>query len=417
MPKVGKKGYICALDIGSSKVVCLIAQSVPVEGQIDVLGVGYQQAQGIKKGMITDVETAAQCIQSAVLKAEKEAQLHVSSVIVNVSSSKLVSKIIQSEIEIEDDHPVTSSDVKRLVDQTLKQVDLADQEIVLQVPLYYIVDDQEGIEDPRGLYGKILGVKLHFICLPVSHMKNLETVLNKCRLGIDYKVATPYASALACLTEEERKVGAALIDIGADTTSIALYLNDALSAVATLPLGGNLITKDIAQGLMTSFTEAERLKTLEGAAFSSPRDENETLNIRVVGESQDNAFYPSTKAYLNDIIESRVDEMLETIQMYLSSVSQYHIAAQHVVLTGGASQLEGLREKTASALQAHVQLSRPIHVRGLPSGWNEPAFATSVGLLRYALNKQAKKTIYKKSELKVPHGVFGRIAQWLIQNF
>jgi cell division protein FtsA len=417
MPKVGKKGYICALDIGSDKVVCLIAQSVPVDGQIDVLGVGYQQAQGIKKGMITDVESATQCIQSAVLKAEKEAQLHVSSVIVNVSSSKLVSKIIQSKIEIEDDHLVTSSDIKRLVDQTLKQVDLADQEVILQMPLYYILDDQE-LEDPRGLSGKILGVKLHLLCLPVSHMKNLETVLNKCRLGIDYKVATPYASALACLTEEEKKIGAVLIDIGADTTSIALYLNNILNAIATLPLGGNLITKDIAQGLMTSFSEAERLKTLEGAAFSSPKDENETLNIRVVGESQDNAVYSSTKAYLNDIIESRVEEMLETIQMYLSSVSQYgHIATQHVVLTGGASRLEGLREKTASALQAHVQLSGPVHVRGLPADWNKPAFATSVGLLRYALNKQSKKSIYKKSEIKVPRGIFGRIAQWLIQNF
>jgi len=250
------------------------------------------------------------------------------------------------------------------------------------------------------------------LSFPRNQMKNIETVLGKCRLDIDLRQATAYASALSCLSEDEKQVGATLIDMGAETTSIAVFSNGQLVKALTLPLGGNLITRDIAQSLHTSFEKAELLKTKEGSAFTISKDRIDTLEISVTGDNENLEKYSIKRSYLNEIIESRIDEILETVKNCLDALVLYRAATHRIVLTGGASQLRGLREKATHILTPYIRMGKPESIKGVPDFLKESASA-GIGLLKYAEAKGPQKKI--KTLKKT--GFFGRIIQWLIQNF
>ncbi len=409
------KPYTAVLDIGTSKVCCLIFR-LDVDEKPEVVGMGYAPAKGIKAGAIVDMDQAHACIAAVLAQAEKQADRQIEKVVVNISSTQMKSYHVYKEIEISDGNPISALDVKRLVDSVIADHLSAGYEIIHAFPLGYVVDKEQGVSDPRGLYGYHLGVYMHLIALPESQARNLVAVLDSCHVAIEEKVATPYAAALAILSEEEKEAGVSVIDMGAGTTHIAMFLGGSLMHLGLIPGGGNAITRDIEQGLNTPPADAERLKTLNGAAFVSPRDSIERLIVPVLGE--EGTTIHVARSDLISIIEPRIEEMLTQIGTFLNEEPRLAMAARRIVLTGGGSELQGIKDKTAAMLGVNTRLGKVSFVKGLPTHFDSHAFSTCIGLLKYAMIKHQNNMPVERSTTKVSRkNLLGRMIQWLVQNF
>ena len=416
MSNLIKNGFVTALDIGSTKICCLIAK-VLSDGSFHIIGSGYAQAKGIKNGVIVHLNDATASIQDAIMMAEEKAERRVESVIVNISSTQLKSTFAKAEIEIADNKPVSSNDVRKLIDLALQKAELSDQEIIHQLPLSYDLDGQNDITEPSGLYGKKLSIILHVISVPLSQIRNLTLALERCHVSIDAKVATPYASALAVLSEDEKETGATLIDIGGGNASMAIFSGGFIRYAAALPLGGLLLTKDIAQVLKTPLPDAERVKTLYGSAFLSPQDEKETLSVPLIGETEEGTLTTLPRSYLISIMVPRIEEMLELTNGYLKSQETDDYATRRIVLCGGCSLIPGLREKASAMLEAQVRLGKPLMIKGLPDFMPSTTFSTATGLLRYAANRRIHSEDKRIKPTTSSTNFIKRVTKWLMQNF
>ncbi len=416
MSNLIKNGFVTALDIGSTKICCLIAK-VLSDGSFHIIGSGYAQAKGIKNGVIVHLNDATASIQDAIMMAEEKAERRVESVIVNISSTQLKSTFAKAEIEIADNKPVSSNDVRKLIDLALQKAELSDQEIIHQLPLSYDLDGQNDIIEPSGLYGKKLSIILHVISVPLSQIRNLTLALERCHVSIDAKVATPYASALAVLSEDEKETGATLIDIGGGNASMAIFSGGFIRYAAALPLGGLLLTKDIAQVLKTPLPDAERVKTLYGSAFLSPQDEKETLSVPLIGETEEGTLTTLPRSYLISIMVPRIEEMLELTNGYLKSQETDDYATRRIVLCGGCSLIPGLREKASAMLEAQVRLGKPLMIKGLPDFMPSTTFSTATGLLRYAANRRIHSEDKRIKPTTSSTNFIKRVTKWLMQNF
>lgn len=410
-----KNGYITALDIGSTKVCCLIAK-VLSDGSMHIIGHGYAQSKGIKNGVIIHSADAAASIQDAVMMAEERAERRIENVVVNISSTSLKSTYVEESIELPDNRPIASSDVKKLIEHALNKLNLPEHEIIHQLPISYTLDGEEDILEPTNLYGNHLSVTLHVISVPLSQLRNLAMTLERCHVSIAAKVATPYASSLAVLSEEEKDVGTTVIDMGGGLISVGIYTDGFIKYVAQLPLGALLITRDIAQILKTPLSDAERIKTLYGCAFLSPQDKKESISIPLIGEKEEGTLLTISRADLISIMIPRIEEMLELTGASLGSPDN-GFGDRRIVLTGGASLLQGLREKTASMLESQVRLGKPFFLKGLPDSPPSASFATCIGLLRYAINRRIQTNDKTKITTPPTGGKLRRMIRWLIQNF
>ena len=409
------KSILTLLDVGTSKVCCLVVRfgsdDVP-----EVIGAGYAPSKGIQAGAIIDLDEATDCIREALNQADTQAGRLTTNVIVNISSTQMKAHHIQKEIEINNGRPITTGDVRRLVDGVIASCLAEGEEVIHSFPLGYSVDKEQNIQDPRGLYGNQLGVHMHIISLPETQARNLVAVLDRCHVSIDMKVATPYASALATVTEEEKDVGVTAIDFGAGTTSVAIFLDGGLVHLDLIPQGGQILTKDITRGLNTSFAVAERLKTLYGATFLSPRDEIDRLIVPVLGEEGTNIQVPH--AELISIIIPRIEEIIENIGHIFEKYPYFVVATKHLVLNGGGSMLQGIKEKTTAILGGTVRMGKPQMIRGFPTQYEPYAFSTCIGLLKYAMIREKSLLNEKFTSQPTPKkGFIGKVMQWLIQNF
>ncbi len=415
MVKKKLKSVLTLLDIGTSKICCLVVRfgsdDIP-----EVIGTGYAPAKGIQAGAIIDLDDATECIREALKQADTQAGRLTTNVIVNISSTQLKAHHIQKEIEINDGRPIGTSDVKRLVDGVIASCLAQGDEVIHSFPLSYSVDKEQNVQDPRGLYGNTLGVHMHIITLPETQSRNLVAVLDRCHVSIDMKVATPYASALATVSEEEKDVGVTVVDFGAGMTSIAVFLDGGLVHMELIPQGGQILTKDITRGLNTSFTVAERLKTLHGAAFLSPRDEIDRLIVPILGEEGVNVQIP--QADLISIIIPRVEEIIENVGRVFARYPYFVVATKHLILNGGGSMLQGIKDKTQALLGGTVRIGKPDTIRGLPTQYEPYAFSTCIGLLKYAMIREKSLTNEKFKTQPIPRkGIIGKVTQWLAQNF
>ncbi len=415
MSDLFKNGHVTALDIGTTKICCLIAK-ITSEGNCQIMGCGYSQAKGIKNGSIVDLFQASASIQDAIMMAEEKAERRIESVVVNISSTALKSSYIESSIELPDNRPISTSDIKKLIDQALNQIDLTEHEVIHQLPISYTLDGEEDIQKPINLFGHQLSVILHVISVPITQLKNLSMALEKAHVSIASKVATPYASGLAVLSDEEKEIGTTVLDIGGGLTSIGIFTGGFIRYTAMLPLGGNLITKDIFHILKTSMETSERIKTLNGSAFLSPKDKKETISIHVVGE-EESTLLPIKHSSLISIMIPRIEEMLELTGACLNTQEGCDFATKRIVLTGGTSLLQGLREKATSILDAQVNIGKPFFINGLPDFPPSASFSTCIGLLRYAISQRIPIDVETKIATPSSNGFFKRIIRWLMQNF
>ena len=413
--KTKLKSVVTLLDVGTSKVCCMMVRFAS-DGRPEVLGTGYAPSKGISAGAIVNLDEATQSIRAALEDLEKQTERQVGSVVVNISSTQLQSKHIHKEVDISDGKPITASDVKRLVDGVVSSCLSDGDEVIHAFPLSYTVDKEPGVSDPRGLYGHKLGVHMHVIVLPESQSRNLVAVLDRQHVSIDMKVATPYASALATLTEEEKEIGATVVDFGAGTTSIAIFLEGGLIHLDIIPTGGNIFSKDISRGLGCSFSVAERLKTLHGGVFESSKDGLDRLIVPVLGEENVNIQVP--RSDLISIIVPRLEEILENVGKVFQKYPRFVISTRHIVLNGGGSMLLGIKEKVQTMLGGSARIGKPDIIRGLSTQFEPYTFSTCIGLLKYVMIKE-KSLLNEKfaAQSEQKKGLFGKVVQWLVQNF
>lgn len=405
-----------ALDIGSSKVSCVIAK-ISRDGRINIVGYGYNASKGIKNGVITDIGQATLSVCNALETAEQMANERISKIIVNVSGDKVRSLIKNATIALNKSRPINENDINKVVEKGTNKINVEGCELVHCLPTNYRLNMSEEIKDPRNIFAENLSVDIVLGLVPDMIYRNLSTVIENAHLEIVGKAFSAYASGLACLVDDEKEIGATVIDIGGGTTSIASFRHGHPVYFSSLPVGGNNVTNDIAYGLTTSFAHAERLKTLHGCAFLTRKDSEETLNVYPVGEEDDSSIKQITKAELISIITPRIEEIFELVNKKLEEQGLKDISSHRVVLTGGGSQLSGIREVATMVLDKQVRIGRPKNVSNLPEVLYNPAYSTCIGLLLFALNYTERKPnkIVNKPVGRV--GGLGKIMHWIKQNF
>lgn len=411
----GKPTTIAALDIGSSKISCLIAK-VGKDRKINIIGYGYNASKGLKNGIVVDLNQATLSVCNAVESAEQMANERIDRVIVNVSGEKIKSSIKTSNQTISKNRPVTESDINKVIEKGIAKINVEGCELIHCLPTQYYLDNENGIKDPRNIYGENLAVDILLGTVPEIAYRNLAKVVENSHLEIASSAFSSYASAMACLVEDEKDIGATLIDIGGGTTSIATFKNGFPVYFGALAVGGNNITNDIAYGLTTSFTHAERLKTLHGCAFLTMADKNDLINVYPIGEEDDSSIKQIAKEELISIIAPRVEEIFELVGQKLREQGLENVTSHRVVLTGGSSQLPGIGEVATLILDKQVRLGRPKNIINLPESLHNPAFSTCAGLLLFALNYTEKKPGKIINKPSSNGNEFFKIFSWLKNN-
>lgn len=411
-----RNGLIAALDVGSTKVCCFIAR-VQDDGTPRIIGIGHQVARGMRGGAVVDMEDLETSIRASVDAAEDMAGERIKAVVVNVSGGAPQSDNVKVEVAM-NGHPVNEADIRRMLEHGRAHHETADRELIHAIPVDYTIDGNEGIKDPRGMFGERLGVAIHIISASTGPVRNLQTVVNRCHLDIESRVVSPYASGLACLVDDEKELGVTCIDMGGGTTSIAVFLAGQLVHTGVIPVGGHHVTNDIARGLSTPLSYAERMKTLYGSAIPSPSDDREMLKVPLVGEDEDGASNQVPRSMLIQIIQPRLEETFELVRAHLEQGGFDKMAGRRVVLTGGASQMQGVRDLAGLVLDKQVRLGRPVGFHGLPEATGGPAFSSCGGLIRYALIHTPASQRRGKANAAEPAGSrFGRLGSWLKSNF
>jgi len=404
-----KPGAFGVLDIGSTKVVCIIAR-IEGDGEPRALGFGWQRSQGVKGGNIIDLEEAERAIRAAVGQAEEMADTQLRSVIVNLSCGQPESRH-QNIIWSIGGRAVTELDIRAILNEGRRRSAEDGRETVHGFPLGFTVDATPGANDPRGMICDQPTARLHMVDAAQLSLRNLGACLMRCDLEVEELVSAPFAAGLATLVEDEKQLGCTVIDMGGGTTSMAVFAEGHLLHTAQLPVGGWHVTNDLARLLSTPVAHAERLKTLHGGALGAPDDEREYLPVPMVGEDEDHiARVP--RAMVVNIIRPRLEETFELLKDRLDAAGLGQEMGRRVVLTGGASQLVGARELAARVLDRQVRSGRPHAVRGLPETAAGPAFAAPLGLLAWCAG-EGRPLLDLMPGMDRPSGAFRRFVNWL----
>ena len=421
-----RQRIVTALDIGTSKICCLIAKASPVpdwfEGkgdtlQFEILGFDHTRAEGLKAGMIAHLDSAEACIRAAVDAAERMAGVTVEDVHVSVTCGRLKSENFSASIALPSS-TVREDDVMRLLAGGRQYAGRDKRNVLHTLPLSYRLDDNTGISEPIGMCGERLAVDLHAVTADEVAMRNVMLCVERCYLGVASLVAAPYASALAAITPDEAKLGVACIDFGAGTTTLSVFVDGHFIHADAIALGGNGITTDIARTLSAPIDYAERLKTLHGSAFATPSDEREIITYPAVTGLPQPSLSQITKAQLAVIIRPRIEEILDLMRRRLAASGMPAEASQHLVLTGGGSQLTGLPELAANMFGRPARLGRPRSMSGLPPVAAAPDFASSVGLLlHWARGDERSGARSEQRFLRTGTGYFAKVGEWIMDNF
>ncbi len=422
-----RSGTLTVLDVGSNKVCCMVAKLKPCDDgkllrgrshRIQVIGIGHQKSQGVKSGVVVDLDRAEHAIRLAVDAAERMAGLTVDSLIVNISAGRLRSDSFAATINL-GGHEVNEADIKRVLAVGAKQALRSERDVIHSLPVAFSLDAERGVRDPRGMVGDALGVDMHVVTGDSAPMRNLELAINRSHLSVERMVATPYASGLAALVDDELEMGAACIDMGGGTTTISVFNEGKFIHADAIAIGGNHVTLDLAKGLSTSISAAERLKVMHGSALPGSADDRDLVSVQPIGDESDVA-QQVPRAMMTRIIRARVEETLELLRERINKSGYGGLVGKRVVLTGGASQLAGLPEAARRILGRNVRIGRPLGVAGLPEAAKGPAFSVPVGLLIYpqvaAFESRPAQGMARLS-MTGTGGRLHRMSEWLRDSF
>ena len=373
---------ITALDIGSSKVSALIVTR-DEDGRLRVLGSGQRESRGVKRGYVTDMESSEVAVREAVESAERMSQVTIDDVWASFGAGGLVSDVANVEVEL-GGHQVEQSDIEELLRGGKAAIHSGDRTVLHAHPALYTIDGVEGVKHPIGLHADRLGVDIHVVAADPAPLRNLDFVIRSAHLGVTAIVASPVAAGLACLTAEERELGVALVELGAEVTNVSLHAGGMLVGLRSIPLGAKDITDDIACAFGVQRRDAERLKCFYGSAMTSPRDNHEMIEANLMGAEDGDEPTRITRAQLMTVIRQQVESLTSQIDAALKSLGFTGPVGRQVVLTGGGAELKNIADYMQGVLGRAVRVGRPRSITGLPDAHSGPAFATLVGLAMLA---------------------------------
>jgi len=422
-----RSAIVCALDIGTSKIVCAIARLRPRPPQdvlprrthaIEVLGIGHTQAHGMKAGTVADIAAAEEMVRHAVDGAERAAGVHVDSAVIPVTAGRTGSELFAATVHMKTP-TVGDGDIERVLAAGSHHSVREGRAVLHSLPIGYALDDSRGIRDPRGMVGQRLGVDMHVVSTDAAPARNLALLVERCHIGVEAMVSAPYVSGLAVLAEDEADLGAAVVDLGAGTTTVAVFAEGRFVHVDGFAVGGAHVTMDIARGLTTTIADAERLKTLYGAALSGPSDDRDMISLSTADADPRDPPRVIARAHLVRIIRPRVEEILEIVRDKLLTSPFAADPRGRVILTGGASQMTGLSDLAAQILSRQVRIGRPLGIGGLTEETRGPAFAAAAGLLVYPQFAFLEHCEPRKTRqlMTGTDGYFSRVGRWLRESF
>jgi cell division protein FtsA len=382
MAAASDQPLIAALDIGSSKVSALIVTR-DADGRLRVLGTGQRESRGVKRGYVTDMEASEVAVREAVEIAERISGVTIDDVWASFAAGGLVSDVANVEVEL-GGHQVEQSDINELLAAGKGAIDRNGQVVLHAHPALYTIDGVEGVSHPIGLHADRLGVDIHVVAADPAPLRNIDYVIRSAHLGVKAIVAAPVAAALSCLTVEERELGVALVELGAEVTNVSLHAGGMLVGLRSIPLGAKDVTDDIACAFGVQRREAERMKCRYGSAMTSPRDNHEMIEAAPIGSEDGAEPLRITHAQLITVIRQRTEQITNEIEAALKSLGFSGPVGRQVVLTGGGAELKNIADYMQGVLGRSVRVGRPKAITGLPEAHSGPAFSTLVGLAMLA---------------------------------
>lgn len=423
-----KSATLSVIDVGTNKTVCVIAELEPLpRGEMQrnrthacrVIGVGHQRSLGVKGGVVVDLDAVERSLRHAIDAAERMAKVEVHSAIVNLSGGRLGSSTYAGATPLTG-RPIAPVDIDRAVSAAAVSVAHPQRSLMHALPTAFAVDGASGVQDPTGMVGGKLACELHVVSSDLTAARNLMLAVERCHVEIEAVVATPYASGLSSLIDDEADIGAVVIDMGAGTTTFSVFQHGRLAHVDGVAVGGHHVTMDVARGLSTRVSDAERIKTLFGTVVGSMSDERDLISIPQVDEGDRDIEAQAPRAHLIRIIKPRVEEILELVRDRLRNAGQASRAGGRIVLTGGASQLTGLSELARKIFDAPVRIGRPLGVKGLPEAAKGPAFSAAVGLMVYPQVADIDRIDLRNGGVLRPgrgDGAISRFTRWIKDSF
>lgn len=404
------KDLVVGLDIGTSKIVALVAELTP-EGRINLIGMGSQDSKGLKKGVVVNIEETVHAISRVVQEVELMADCKVKEVYTGIAGNHIKSFNSPGMVAIKDKE-VTQTDVERVIETARAMPIPADQEILHILTQEFIIDGQDGIREPIGMSGMRLEVKTHIVTGAISAAQNIVKCVRRCGLEVNDLVLQPLASSYAVLSEDEKDLGVCLVDIGGGTTDLAVWTQGAIRHTSVMPIAGDQITNDIAMALRTPTREAEDIKCKYGCALSQLADPEDILEVAGVDERPSRKM---SRRALADVIQPRVEELYELIQNELRRAGFEEVLSSGIVITGGTSVMPGMIELGEEVFHMPLRLGLPKYSGSLADVVQNPRFSASFGLL---LEAQAqRKRGQKVSETRSVRDVMSRMRTWFAKNF
>jgi cell division protein FtsA len=400
---------IVGLDIGTSKVVCIVGEVTP-EGRLEVVGIGSHPSRGLKKGVVVNIESTVMSIQRAVEEAELMAGCQIHSVYAGIAGNHVRSMNSHGIVAIRD-REVFKPDIDRVIDAAQAVAIPADQKILHILPQEYVIDNQEGVKEPLGMSGVRLEAKVHLVTCAVNAAQNIEKCIRRCGLEVEDIILQQLASAQAVLTEDEKELGVCLVDIGGGTTDIAIFTDGAVRHTAVIPIAGDQVTNDIAMAIRTPTPHAEEIKIKYACALAKIAGENETVKVPSVGDRADRDL---SRQALAEVVEPRYDELFTLIQAELRRSGFEDLIAAGIVLTGGTSKMEGVVELAEEIFHMPVSIGKPAGFSGLVDIVKNPIYSTAVGLLLYG--KQRLEEGEWSGNVR-QEGFFEKIKRWFNGNY
>ncbi len=397
---------IVGLDIGTSKVVSIVAE-VSANNEIEIIGLGSCRSRGLKKGVVVNIESTVQTIQSAIQEAELMAGCNIHAVFTGIAGNHIRSLNSHGIVAIRDNE-VTAGDIERVIDAARAVAIPADQKILHIIPRDFIIDGQEGIKEPIGMSGVRLEAKVHIVTGSVSAAQNIIKCVRRCGLEADDIVLEQLASSYSVLTEDEKDLGVCLVDIGGGTTDLAVFTNGAISHTSVIPIAGDQVTNDIAVALRTPTQNAEEIKVEHACALAQLANSDETVEVPSVGNRPIRRMSRQTLA---EVVEPRYEELFSLVQAELRRSGYERQIVAGIVLTGGSSNMQGVVELAEEVFHVPVRVGTPQYVKGLVELIKNPIYATGVGLLLYGLRQQQDRTPSRRIDSRAT-SVWKRMKSW-----
>jgi cell division protein FtsA len=417
---------VAALDVGTSKIACMIGRLKPLPPQdalrrrshsVDVVGFGHTVARGMKAGSVVDLADAEAAVRQCADLAERTGKLELNAVVVAVSAGRPASDRISASIEVTGS-AIGERDIARVLAAGSRHSAREGRAVLHSLPIGYVVDDAAGVSDPRGMLARRFGIDMHVVTADVSAARNLMLAVERCHLDVEAMVTSPYVAGLATLADDEAELGAAVIDMGAGTTTIAVFSGGRFVHADGFALGGQHVTMDLARGLNARVADAERIKTLYGSVLTGGSDERDMIAVPPVDNDEREAPQFVSRANLVRIIKPRVEEILEMARDRLAKSPFAAEPRGRVILTGGASQLAGLAGLAAQVLGRPVRIGRPLGISGLPEEAKGPAFAVATGLLVYPQAAHLEHFEPRRTRHSATGGGYiARVGRWLRESF